>query len=157
MWTVEIRPSIVAARDTGNRTSDECHTLPVWHVVREGGAGYSALAVASDGTILCAYETLDQVDSKLFRELAVGARSSRPRATFVLGCEYKLVMTSRMVNSTRHIRNLPKMWYNEGGRPIAPHYPIAPSPLSSDGQHVRLSASNSSQLSAIRIRKEIQG
>ena len=44
---------------------DECRTWPVGRVIREGGAGYSALAVAKDGTILCAYETLEPVDGEL--------------------------------------------------------------------------------------------
>jgi hypothetical protein len=33
--------------------------------------------------------------AQLFRKLVVGARLSRPRATFVLGCEPRIVMTSR--------------------------------------------------------------
>jgi len=37
---------------------DECRTWPIGRTVCEGPAGYSALAVAHDGTILCAYETL---------------------------------------------------------------------------------------------------
>jgi sialidase-1 len=37
---------------------DECRTWPVGRIVCEGLSGYSSLAVARDGTILCAYETL---------------------------------------------------------------------------------------------------
>ena len=43
---------------------DECRTWPVGRVVHPGGAGYSALAVADDGSILCLYETLEDVEGK---------------------------------------------------------------------------------------------
>jgi sialidase-1 len=43
---------------------DECHTWSVGRVVCEGGAGYSALAVAKDKTILCAYETIAEMDGQ---------------------------------------------------------------------------------------------
>jgi sialidase-1 len=35
---------------------DECQTWPVSKVLEEGPAGYSDLAVAANGTILCLYE-----------------------------------------------------------------------------------------------------
>ncbi|MCF7854134.1 MAG: glycoside hydrolase [Candidatus Pacebacteria bacterium] len=41
-------------------SEDDCRTWPVGRTVYEGPAGYSALAVAIDGTILCAYETLTE-------------------------------------------------------------------------------------------------
>jgi len=36
---------------------DEGKTWPISRVVNEGPSGYSSLAVSSDGTILCLYET----------------------------------------------------------------------------------------------------
>jgi sialidase-1 len=39
-------------------SEDDCRTWPVGRTVCEGPAAYSAIAVAKDGTILCAYETL---------------------------------------------------------------------------------------------------
>lgn len=39
-------------------SEDDCRTWPVGRTVCAGTAGYSALAVTHDGTILCAYETL---------------------------------------------------------------------------------------------------
>ncbi len=39
-------------------SEDDCRTWPTARTVCEAPAGYSALAVATDGTILCAYETL---------------------------------------------------------------------------------------------------
>ncbi len=41
-------------------SEDDCRTWPVARVVCEERAGYSALAVAQDGTILCAYETVSE-------------------------------------------------------------------------------------------------
>ena len=41
-------------------SSDDCRSWPVGRTVCAGMAGYSALAVTQDGTILCAYETLDE-------------------------------------------------------------------------------------------------
>ncbi len=43
-------------------SEDDCRTWCASRTVREGTAGYSALAVAHDGTILCAYETLNDKD-----------------------------------------------------------------------------------------------
>jgi sialidase-1 len=51
-------------RLTVRLSTDECRTWPVGRLVCEGGAGYSALAVAKDGSILCAYETLGDVDGR---------------------------------------------------------------------------------------------
>ncbi len=39
-------------------SEDDGRTWPVGRTVCEGPAGYSALAVAQEGAILCAYETL---------------------------------------------------------------------------------------------------
>ncbi len=41
-------------------STDDCRTWPVARTVCEGLAGYSALAVTPDGTILCAYEPLTE-------------------------------------------------------------------------------------------------
>ncbi len=39
-------------------STDDCHTWSASRTVCDGPAGYSALAIAPGGTILCAYETL---------------------------------------------------------------------------------------------------
>jgi sialidase-1 len=41
-------------------SEDECRTWPVKKVITEGTAGYSAIAVTLDKTIICAYETLTE-------------------------------------------------------------------------------------------------
>lgn len=41
-------------------SEDDCRTWPIGRTVCAGPAGYSALAVTPDGTILCAYETLTE-------------------------------------------------------------------------------------------------
>jgi len=44
---------------------DECRTWPVARTVCAGGAGYSAIAVANNGDILCLYETIGPVGDRL--------------------------------------------------------------------------------------------
>jgi hypothetical protein len=51
-------------------SEDGCRTWPTARTVCEGPAGYSALAVARDGTILCAYETLNETSYTGTIELA---------------------------------------------------------------------------------------
>lgn len=41
-------------------SDDDCRTWPISRTVCEGPAGYSSLAVTPDGTVLCAYETLNE-------------------------------------------------------------------------------------------------
>ncbi|MFW5856886.1 MAG: sialidase family protein [Planctomycetota bacterium] len=57
-------------RLTVRLSRDGCRTWPIGRVVEPGSAGYSALAVAADGAILCAYETLTETSYSGTIELA---------------------------------------------------------------------------------------
>lgn len=57
-WVLLCHPAAIAerARLTVRGSRDECRTWSVSRIVEHGSCGYSDLAMASDGTILCLYE-----------------------------------------------------------------------------------------------------